>query len=278
MDRKQNLVDKTNFVDLGEVSGLKISVAKDYLFNVYNTGYPPISTDVGALNGNEEFNCGYQFSLGTTKAPAILDKASKTSASCYEIEKIRTTTINKATTDYANDNKNFLLYVEPGQQNDQSPSYYLLDRSLNATATGLLEAETVFNLALSPKRMLLNNGDFIRSSMYLADNLILKYTSSEKNNKLICNGIVEKADVSLLTIGKRFFYPILMDFTVPAPADLIGMLDLNPLSIFRFTFLGVTYTGILQAVSTATDTNVSQNYTLLSTSDNDLKTLISYYG
>lgn len=277
-DSKEKLIDKTNVIDLGEVSGLKISVATDYLFNVYNTGYPAISTDVGTLNGNEEFNCGFQFSLGTVKKPAILDKVSKTSASCYEIEKIRTTTVNKATTDYANDNKNFVLFTEQGQQNDLSPAYFNLDRSLNATATGLLEPATVFNLALSPKRMMLRNGNFIRSSMFLADNLILKYTSSEKNNKLVCNGIVEKADEPLLTIGTRYFYPILLDFTVPAPLDLIGLLDLNPLSVFKFTFLGISYTGILQSVKTATDTNVSQNYTLLSTSDNDLKTLIQFYG
>lgn len=277
-DGKEKLIDKTTFIDLGEVSGLKISVAKDHLFNQYNTGYPPINSDVGTLNGNEEFNCGFQFSVGTTKSPSILERTSKTSASCYEIEKIRTTTINKATTEYANDNKNFILFSEQGQQNDLNPPYFRLDRSLNATATGLLEPLSVFNLALSPKRMVLRNGNFIRSSMYLADNLILKYTSSEKNNKVVCNGIIEKANEPILTIGNRFFYPILMDFTVPAPLDLIGLLDLNPLSIFRFTFLGVTYTGILQSVSTATDTNMSQNYTLLSTSDNDLKTLISFYG
>ena len=279
LDSKEKLVNKNQVIALGDALYEPIiSVASDYSFNVVNTGYPPISSDVGTLNGNEEFNCGFQFSVGTIKKPAVLDKVSKTSASCYEIEKIRTTTINKDTTDYKNDNKNFVLFTEKGQQNDRNPSYFNLDRSLNASATGLLEPQTVFNLALSPKRMLLRNGNFIRSSMYLADNLILKYTSSEKNNKLVCNGVVEKADETILNLGTRFFYPILISFTVPAPLDLIGLLDLNPLSIFSIKFNGNTYTGILQEVSTATDDKTSQNYILLSTSDNNLKTLIQYYG
>ena len=277
-DAKENLIDKKKIIKLGKVSDASIAVAKDFLFNQYNTGYPPISSDVGTLNGNEEFNCGLQLSFGTTKAPAILDKVSKTSASCYEIEKIRTTTLNKDTTDYKNDNKNFVLYVEKGQQNDRNPSYFNLDRSLNASATGLLEPLTVFNLALSPKRMLLRNGNYIRSCMYLATNLILKYTSSEKNNKLICGGVIEKADEPILNLGKPFFYPLLISFSVPAPLDLIGLLDLNPLSIFSIEFNGTTYTGILQEVSTSSDASTTQNYTLLSTSDNDLKSLINYYG
>ena len=278
LDSKENLIDESKIIPLGIVSDISISVAKEYLFNVLNIGYPPISSDVGTLNGNEEFNCGFQFSFGTTKGTGVLDKVSKTSASCYEIEKIRTTTLNKDTTDYKNDNKNFVLFTENGSQNDRNPSYFKLDRSLNASATGLLEPLTVFNIPLSPKRMLLRNGNFIRSSMYLADNLILKYTSSEKNNKLVCGGIIEKADIAILNLGTRYFYPLLISFTVPAPLDLIGLLDLNPLSIFSIVFNGKTYTGILQEVSTASDTNTSQNYTLLCTSDNDLKTLINYYG
>ena len=277
-DAKENLIDKKKIIKLGKVSDAGIAVAKEFLFNQYNTGYPPISSDVGTLNGNEEFNCGFQFSVGTTKAPAVLDKVSKTSASCYEIEKIRTTTLNKDTTDYKNDNKNFVLFTEKGQQNDRNPSYFNLDRSLNASATGLLEPLTVFNLALSPKRMLLRNGNYIRSCMYLATNLILKYTSSEKNNKLICGGVIEKADEPILNLGKPFFYPLLISFSVPAPLDLIGLLDLNPLSIFSIEFNGTIYTGILQEVSTASDASTTQNYTLLGCTENNLPTLINYYG
>ena len=277
-DVKEKLIDRTKIIALGEVSDAGINYTKDFAFNILNIGYQPISSDVGTLNGNEEYNCGFQFSNGGLKATGILDKISKTSGSCYEIEKVRTTTLNKDTTDYKNDNKNFILFTENGQQNDIAPSYFNLDRSLNASATGLLEPATVFNLALSPARMLLRNGNYIRSAMYLADNLILKYTSSEKNNKLISGGIVEKADRPIKTLGKRFFYPLLFSFSVPAPLDLIGLLDLNPLSVFSFSFNGTTYYGILQEVSTSSDVSTTQNYTLLSTSDNDLNSLINYYG
>ena len=155
---------------------------------------------------------------------------------------------------------------------------YNLDRSLNTTATGLTEPSTVFNIGLSPKRMLLNNGPFLRSSMYKADNLILKYVSSDRNKSLVAGGIVEKDNVTVSALGDKFFYPVIFDFDVPAPANLLELLNNNPLQVFRFPFYGDYYTGIVVKVSIAPSNLKSQNYQLLSTSENDLSKLISYYG
>ena len=278
-DSKINLIDRTAIITLPEPVNLKISVAKDFLFNELSIGYPEIKNDIGVLNGNEEFNTKFLFSLGTTKSPAKLDKVSKTKASCYEIEKIRTTIIEKVTTDNKADNDCFVLHIENTVNTDSTPSYYNLDRSINPTnptLSGLIEPSSVFNIALSPKRMLLNNLPFLSSSMYLAQS-ILGYKSADKNNKLSCNGIVEKADVQL-SLPSRFFIPLLLDFDVPAPEDLIGLLDLNPLSVFQFPFEGSTYTGILTKVSTGSSAERSQAYQLLSIESNPITELISFYG
>ena len=276
---KVNAVDKVNIIDLPEPSNLKISVSKDYLYNEVEIGYPDIKNDVGMLNGKEEFNTGYLFSVGTTKSPAKISKISTIQASCYEIEKIRITTVAKDTTDNKNDNNVYVLHIEDAlQPAGLAPAHYRLDRSLNSGATGLTENATVFNIALSPKRMLFNNGPFLRSSLYLADMKILAYKSSDRNSALSAAGITENADVQILDLGDKFFYPVLFDFEVPAPDNLLELLDANPLQVFRFPFYGINYTGIAVNVSVAPSSRKAQTYRLLSTSENDLTQLIKYFG
>lgn len=279
-DSKVALVDTLNVIDLPEPSNFRVSVAKEYLFNELQIGYPELKNEVGVLNGNEEFNTKYLFSLGSTKNPAKIDKVSRVKASCYEIELVRITTVSKETTDYKADSDLFVLHVEADLQPAAGdiPEHYRLDRSLNASATGLIEPDTVFNIFLSPKRNLYRNGPFLRSSMYLADNLVLQYKSVDKNNKLVADGIVEKADVPMSTLSDKFFLPVVFDFDVPAPNDLINLLDLDPTTLFRFPFYGVYYTGIMGKTSIAPSSRKEQNYQLLSTADNNLLDLINFYG
>lgn len=282
IDKKQQLIDRTNVIQLQPPGAgtFKISIAKDYLFNELEIGYPEIRNEVGLLNGNEEFNCKFLFSTGATKSPAKLDKVSKVKASCYEIELIRVTTFAKETTDNKADNDLFVLHVDNTLQPavDVIPAHYQLDRVLNATASGLVEALTVFNLFLSPKRNLLRNGEFIRSSLFLSDGKILAYKSSDKNNKVVCNGVTEKADVSVGSLGSKFFYPVLLDGNFPAPDNLISLLDLNPLQVFGFSVDGNYYEGVLNKVSISPASRKDQAYQFYSVQDNDLSKLEFYYG
>jgi hypothetical protein len=276
---KQDLIDYVNIIELSEPGyPPKITVSNDFDFNEITIGYPALSNDVGALNGNEEFNVGFNWSLGTLKRTGKLDKISKIKASCYEQEKIRVTLFEKQTTDNKNDNTLFVNWIDPTLQTDLTPNYYNLDRSLNSIASGLIEPDTIWNLRLSPKRNFYRNGSYFRSSLYLADNLTIKYQSSDKNNKLVCDGIIEKADVPVSTLDDKFFYPVVFEIEVAAPADLVTLLDTNPLQIYSFPFDGNLYYGILIKVSIAPSSRKSQTYQLLSASTNDLTKLIEYYG
>lgn len=277
---KVDSVDTSQSIALGPVSNFKVGIATDYLFNELEIGYPEIKNDVGALNGNEEFNCKYLFSLGTMRKPNKLNKVSKIKASCYEIEKIRVTTYEKKTTDNKSDNDVFALAINTTlvPASGSIPVHYTLDRSLNSTATGLLEPDTVFNIRLSPKRMLINNGPYLRSCLYKCDTRLLKFISADRNTKLVAGGIVEKDDLVIGDAGNSFFIPVYFDFDVPAPDDLLQLLDLNPLQVFTFEIDGNTYSGILNKVSIAPSTRKAQSYQLLSTPTNDLTKLIQYYG
>lgn len=198
----------------------------------------------------------------------------------YEIEKIRITQLGQDTTSYPTDNDNYALAIEDELQpaNGDVPAHYKLDRSLNASATGILEPETIFNLSLSPKRMLNNNGSYIRSCLYRSDSKVLKFISSDKNNKLVCGGIVENADAQVGSLDKPFFWPVPFDFTTNVPDDMEDLLDANPLQLFRFPFHNTFYVGIMNTASMAPSSRAVQNFQLLSVPENQLQNLIDYYG
>jgi hypothetical protein len=279
---RPDMVDVNTFIDLPEPASdsFKVSIAKEFLYNELEIGYPEIKNDVGVLNGNDEFNTKFLFGIGTTKSPAKMDKVSKIKTSPYEIEKIRVTTFNKNTTDYKDDNDLFSIYIEDTLHPASGiiPAHYLLDRSLNTGATGLIEPETVFNLQLSPKRNLKRNGRWLKSSLYKADAKILQFKTSDKNDKLISGGLVEKADEPIADLGDKFFEPVIFTGNFPAPENLLDLLDLNPLQVFRFTFYGDYYKGILIEASISQSNRKEQQYILLSCAGNDLTKLIDYYG
>jgi hypothetical protein len=282
-DQKVNLIDNTDIIDLVEPSNVKISVAKEYLFNEVQIGYPDLDNELGSINGNDEFNQHFLFSLGSSKSPSILDKTTEISAACYQIEAIRFQRLGKDTVDYKNDNKNYVLHIDSNLLPFVQPapfSYYKLDRTLNPGTTGLNSPETVFNLFLSPKRNLLRNGPFIHSSLYLNDIGILKYKSCDKNDQVISNGIIENADIQIGALGDRFFYPILIDMEVPPPENLLDLLDTNPLKIFRFPFYGENYYCLMVKASIEPAKHSAQNYQLmlLPNSNSDISKLINYYG
>jgi len=283
---KGDLIDTVNIIDLVQPSNFKLAMATDMLYNELEIGYPELKNDIGVLNGNEEFNTKYLYSLGVMKKPAKMDKVSKIAAGCYPIEKIRVTTVNKDTTDYKNDNDVFPLYINnTPQESGGLPMfiYYNLDRSLNASATGLLEQDTVFNIPLTPHLNLKRNGPWLRSCTWLCDYKTLGYRSADKNNKLtftdpVYGPIVEKADENVGGLGAQFVVPLLFHFTVPAPDDLIELLDVNPLRAYRFPFYGENYKGILMEVSTGMQSHKEQNYILLALPDNNFNKLEAYYG
>lgn len=287
IDRKVNLIDTSNIIDLSSPAygTFKMSVAKDYLFNEVEIGYPEIKSDIGALNGNEEYNCKWLFSIGTTDHPAKIEKISQIKASCYEMEKIRTTVIDKSTTDYKSDNDIFVNVINTTLQEatEDDPAHYLLDRSLNASVPtyptgGLIEKDTVWNLAIRPKLMLLNNGDFIHSCTYGQDTLTLAYQTCEKNNKVVCNGITDKDSVNVGALDPQFFTPWIIEGDFPAPDNLLDLLNSNPLQVFRFTVDNTSYVGILNKVSIAHSSRKLQNYEFLSVPANQLQNLINFFG
>lgn len=282
-ERKPDLVDSANYIDLPSPNNgsIKIGVIKESLFNELQIGYPELKNEVGILNGNDEFNTKYIFSIGATDSPSVLNKISPIKASCYEIEGIRVITLQKDTTDNKEDNEIYALHISSTATagvGDEPAQYYELNRILNVGATGLIEAESVFNLFLSPKRNIIRNGSEIHSRFYKADSKILAYKSSDRNSAVVSDGITEKSDISIGALDAPYGLPISIDADFPTPDDTLQLLDNNPLQVFRFPIDGKYYKGILIKGSIADSTKRTQQYSFQFLPQNDLTKLLEYEG
>lgn len=278
LEPKASWIDYSNPIDLGEVKGLKVKPAGDYLYNTIKFGYPEQQYD--DVNGKQEFNNTSLFTTPITRVSKELNKVSTYRGDCYGIEFTRINLEGKTTTDDKSDNDVFLIHTEgtptaggPGTQ------YYKLDRSLNATASGVLDPPTVFNIFLSPKRMLERNGRLIHSLFYKLDSSKLVFRTTEKNSELKTTTplVIEKADVSIGSLLPQLFSPNLLEFETPAPIDLIEALEASPIRSFTGTYLGVPFAGIPVKVSAASETNEEQDYTLLASPSTALEPLIKIF-
>lgn len=289
-DSEENLIDLDDLIDLPEPAQgtFKVSMAKDLLINEIDIGYPEIRNDVGALNGNQEYNTKFVFSIDATTTTGKLDKISPIKTSCYDQEAIRINTAGKDTTDYKSDNDVYAVHIEDTENLGdfytpfttlRRPSYWKLDRSLNPLVTaGLIEAPSVFNLVFTPKRSINRQGMHLHGRFFKADSMIFYYRSSDKNKDLVCDGVVEAANFHIGDLTKEKLVPIYFDMDMPPPFNLNDLLDMNPLQGFRFPLMGRILIGTLEKISISPSKLNSQSIQLRSATTNDHLSLIKYYG
>lgn len=110
-EKKEYFFDNgSEIIDLGEVEGLEFSIAKEFLFNTVNVGYP--DQNYQERNGRNEFNSTQNYTLPQDRVVAALDLISKYRADPYGIEFIRFELFNKQTTDNVGDNNVFIVNVQ----------------------------------------------------------------------------------------------------------------------------------------------------------------------
>jgi hypothetical protein len=266
-EQKGYWVDYSDPIDLGEVKGLKISPATDYIFNNIKIGYA--SQEYEDVNGRQEFNNTHEYRAPVTRVTKALELISPYRADCYGIEFTRINLEGKTTTDNKADNDIFLIHVKDAPIIENLASVYELDRALNVGASGLLETATVFNLYLSPKHCLFRNGSYLHSHFYKQGNQFIKFQTTEKNAAVVTN-VTENADVEVGELDPALFQPNLLEVEVRVPVNVQTILDINPVKAFTGTFVGVPFSGIIIKVSSRPADRASQQYQLLAAPDQDL--------
>lgn len=273
LEEKGFWVQYTDFIDLGEVSKMKVSPATDLLINNIKIGTP--NQDYDDVNGKQEFNTTHEYSAPITRVAKELNLISVYRKDCYGIEFTRLNLDGKTTTDNDSDNDVFMIHIEDNPRGD---GLYHLDRSLNAGTTGLLTPSTVFNLFLTPLRALYRNGNYLRSLFYKLDSKFLTFQTTDKNDKVVSNGYIENANIQIVSLGPALFSCNYLEFETKVPLNYLELLNANPLKAFAGTWAGFAFIGIPDKVSVQPGDNGSQTFKLLASPNTDLTQLITIDG
>jgi hypothetical protein len=157
--------------------------------------------------------------------------------------------------------------------------YYALNRETTITQltdpdVDQVVKDTVFNVPLSPKRILAIHYPWLAGTFngYAPEGL--KFESENRNREMIAGGIVEKADVPIADMGAPMFLPKWFEFDDVVPVNLPEIHESNPTPVFGFIWKGVRYVGFQWKDAFAANTLESQTFKLLACAEQDLLTLI----
>ena len=263
-------------IELGEANseGVTDKVAKELLFNKVSIGYP--EQDYDDVNGKQEFNNTSRYSTVILRATKELELLSQYRADCYGIEFLRMNTEGKDTTDTSSDNDVFLLDIElEGTNVDGS---YNLRRINYDTIEGLLQPSSVFNIELSPARMLKRWMPWIAGCCTGFEGTNLTFQTTEKNHELktVEAGETFDEDADVPIDGSvRLFKAIIFELQPAGSISLAETMEDNPNQYFQFTHNnGQVYKGFNLKAGLSPDTLKEEAFQLLAAADTDLTTLV----
>lgn len=143
---------------------------------------------------------------------------------------------------------------------------------------GVPSPTTVFNIDLSPKRMLLRHGRWLASILekYRNEKLIFQSGTRNTNLKTVQGSVTvsENANVNINDLGEALFQPYLLFATVNGDNNLFDQMESNPNRCFSCTLSGKTLKGFNMKAAYAPNELNEQVFSLLCTYDTDIKKLV----
>lgn len=174
---------------------------------------------------------------------------------------------------YTDQNITVSEFVMPVQLTWITGQSFLLNRDITVTS-GVPSLDTIFNVALSPKRILIKHFPWLRSFLYNYDADSLVFQSANRNADLVAQGITESADIPILSMGEPIARPFYMDFETQVPNDLVDTMEETPNKPFATDWEGTNYKGFLMEGAFSPVMYEQQKYKLLMSAECDPKTLI----
>jgi len=232
-------------------------VAADYHYQVADLGYA--QWQANTAGGLDEFNSTRQWTTPLTVVDAAYTQTSKYSASGVLLEATRRDRYDAtATTDTTTDATNFLVcLLRPGTGGFETER---TQRALQLT--GVLSPETVYNLRLSPGRLLRRHGPMLRAGLKAARGASVRYTAGTGNTTMASQlagepGLVaEGGDVAVAALPAPLWLPLQYELKgVPFSRQQLAALLAKPTGRVRFLHEdGRTLEGwVLDFKHTATD-------------------------
>lgn len=211
----------------------KSPIAGDY-HNAAEFGYS--KSDYSKLSSLDEFNTKRQFSTPITQVQSTLSYMSDLIASGYTIELVRRDRINTGTTkDQQADTDNFIIQLR------RDGSDLIVDRDEDFTSiTNLTAGGTMYNLKLSPERMVKTHGSELRSFLEKQKDQTVIQTSSVGNSQMTTQlatettPVVENANILISDLARPVYLAEQYKFPVKLTAEQLAAMDANPYGYISF--------------------------------------------
>lgn len=128
--------------------------------------------------------------------------------------------------------------------------------------------DTIFNIEdLTPKRMLIKHGRWLRSMMYFYTLEKLNFLTLDKNKELSTTlagvTIAEKANVRIDTLGTPIFYPYIFSFKTRVPETFMSLFNSAVNGHVQFSYNGFELYGFPVNMSVKPGLNEAQEWKLL---------------
>jgi hypothetical protein len=266
-------------VNLGSVDELSLSVASNYIYNTFKTGYE--SDDYDVDYGREEVNNGQTWRSPIKRIQKDLNLISKYRADQFGIEEARTLpardNLNK--TDNSTDNDSFFIKVQKTQTDDyfkvEGAEYYREGDGIQ----GVSARQSYYNLDLTPKKNLLRHGAFLRSILHTFEGRSIRFESADKNAELVTidlfgQRVAEKEAIQINQLTAPIFKPYLATFRAAISKDVASLLSLYPTGKVSFTYQGIALEGFVEEVAADVGKNSEKQWTVLIAPNIDLTPLI----
>lgn len=187
---------------------LATHVSADYFYQVAEVGYAQWQAQTAG--GLDEFNSRRQFTTPLTKVATTYSQVSKLSASSVLLEATRRDRFDvTATTDTSTDATNFLvclLRTGTGFETERN--------QLAARLEGVLSPDSVYNLRLSPARLLRRHGPALRAGLKATTTAAVRFASGEGNTTMVSQfvdepaAIAENGDVQVRDLPAPLWLPL----------------------------------------------------------------------
>lgn len=241
------LYDPETVKELEHVNGLDISIDNSLICSGVDVGYE--KKDYDEINGRDEFHVKNSFSTGISINDNIYKLISPYRADCYGIEFLAQKR-DEETKDDSSDND--LFFVDAISVLDPSTSSIKLKLNRQGDRpSGVLFPSSVFNIAYSPRRMLLANKDILSSCTSR-----LEFTASEGNADAV---LWRESEKSPVVLDSRYFR------VETLKVETIGLSPFPVLydGLISFDYNSRKYTGYVSDITELLGKRQTTEYTLI---------------
>lgn len=312
-------------VQLGTAGSYKLYPAVDMLASSIKIGYPnqTYNTALGDINGKYEVCVTQVYDTPTARVSKVLDITTDVRGDMIGSEFTRINLDGKTSISDNADNDVFMYHVEKTTSQVLNPvrdlrnpsiAAYRLDRSINPfvldnnifvtagdpyvvagisytatvsqyTQVGLLDKDSAFNVALSPKQCLLRaHGDYLHSILEKCETKYLTFDTSNKNSSLTImdtrpGGIAseENGNVLISSLKPPIFRPWIFEPIIVNPPELSTTIVGNPVRKYLCDYQNIPMSGTAIKSAISPTDNATQAYQLLLDPSVDITPFINVY-